>query len=97
VSLDATLMKIAVEANHVSIIIAKILVKKTLVDQTQCVLYRTKERAALVHLEWFQVQLLKLAVFDRQLFHARKIVIALKVLLVSMTTADQFVQTMPTV
>lgn len=85
-------MKIVAEANHVSITIAKIRVKKTHAGQTLCVLSQIKEQAVLVRLEWFQALQLKLAAFDHRLFHVQKIVIVLKLLLVSMTSVDQFAQ-----
>jgi hypothetical protein len=89
-------MKIAVEVSHVLTTTVRTHAKRIHVDQTLCVLFPTKELVAHARQQWCQVQPPKLVVFDPQLFHAQKTVIVLKVLLVSMTSVDQFVLTTKT-
>jgi hypothetical protein len=88
------LMKIAVEVNHVLIIAAEIHVKKILVDLMHFVQLSINALVVLVHQEWFQVHQQKWLALDHQLYHVQKIVIALKVQLVSTISVVQFVQTM---
>jgi hypothetical protein len=89
----ATTTKTAAAVKLASTTNAKIRARKILADRTRCAQSPTRERVARAREEWFQVQPLRLAALDHQLFRALKIATAVMAQLASMTSADQFAPT----